>query len=191
MGVVRLAVWRRMDVEGVGVADVAAHASGHRVTGYEATAHGGLGFTVTLDAAWRTLAVDLRTTGRGGQYARRLTADGLGAWTVDGLPAAGLDGCVDVDIYCVPITNTFPIRRLGLMPGEHSEITAVWVGVPALDLEVSRQTYRRLDDRDGAASYEFTAAAVPRAWRLRVDGDGLVLDYEDFATMLDGPLRPA
>ena len=51
-----------------------------------------------------------------------LRADGLGNWTDgSGRELSVLAGCIDIDIAATPFTNTLPIRRLGLSPGQSAE----------------------------------------------------------------------
>ena len=39
---------------------------------------------------------------------------------------------IDVDISATPFTNTLPIRRLGLQPGEFAELDVAFVDAPAM-----------------------------------------------------------
>lgn len=48
-----------------------------------------------------------------------------------------LDGCVDVDISVTPLTNTLPIRRLGLEPGQYSDLLVTYIDVPTLTVTAS------------------------------------------------------
>src|SRR6185295_5729773 len=52
-----------------------------------------------------------------------------------------LRGCSDVDIQVTPFTNTLPIKRLSLKPGESKEIAVVYVSVPGLVLSKFEQRY--------------------------------------------------
>ncbi|HEU0317356.1 MAG TPA: putative glycolipid-binding domain-containing protein, partial [Solirubrobacteraceae bacterium] len=109
-----------------------------------------------------------------------IEADGAGTWTVDGREAPELDGCLDVDLGFSPLTNTLPVRRLGLLEGEGApaELDAAWVLPGALDRPRRlRQRYTPLASRlvryeslreDGATSFQ---ADLP------LDEAGLVLDY--------------
>jgi len=98
----------------------------------------------------------------------------------DGEPVPALDGCIDVDISATPFTNTLPIRRLGLKPGEAANLKVAYLAIPEMRVEPARQRYTCLerDDQGGLYRYEsldgefagFTAD-------LPVDAGGLVLDY--------------
>lgn len=113
-------------------------------------------------------------------------------WKVDGAHVPGFDGCVDVDLFCVPVTNTLPIRRLGLSDGQQVDVRTVWVGLPSPELEVLSQRYARVArERDGSIRYTYQVlGSVGSSW-MTVDKDGLVIDYEGFATRIstcDGDL---
>ncbi|HEY7355872.1 MAG TPA: putative glycolipid-binding domain-containing protein, partial [Ktedonobacterales bacterium] len=78
-------------------------------------------YTIRCDAAWAARQVSVRAEGVTGA-ARRLSSDGAGHWTRSlGHPLAALDDCIDVDIAATPFTNTLPIRRLALQPGQSVE----------------------------------------------------------------------
>jgi hypothetical protein len=86
-----------------------------------------------------------------------------------------LDGCLDIDIWPTPFTNTFPIRRAPLAVGERREFRMAWVSAPELTLRPMRQGYTRLADR--LYRYESLEGSGFRA-ELTVDEDGLVRDYQ-------------
>lgn len=140
-----------------------------------------LSYEVRCDARWRVREV--RVTSLDGGGGLHLLADGAGGWTTgDGRPLPALGGCVDVDLAATPFTNTLPIRRLGLRPGESAEVAVAWIAVPELSVEAGRQCYARLEDREGAGRYRFEASPSERlpagfVAELEVDGDGVVIDY--------------
>ena len=121
-------------------------------------------YELRCDARWRVREVRVALLGSG-QPDVPLLADGEGHWTTaggDGVPA--LDGCIDVDISATPFTNTLPIRRLGLQPGESAELTMAYVDVPALRVAPARQRYTCLEARpDGR---HFTPSSAVWAARL-------------------------
>jgi hypothetical protein len=127
-------------------------------------------FTVRADGSWATRATSVRV----GRQSIELRADGLGGWSVDGTERADLHGCTDVDLEFTPATNTLPIRRLGLEPGQSAEIEAAWVRVSSLEVERSTQRYERIGER------RFRYSSGDFAAELDVDGHGLVLDYPPF-----------
>jgi hypothetical protein len=132
-----------------------------------------LAYRVTWDAHWRTRTAELAVTRAHGARRLRLDADGAGAWRRDGTSAPELDGCIDLDIWPTPFTNTLPIRRLRLPVGERREIRVVYVAAPALALRVARQAYTRLDER----RYGYEGVDTGFRAELPVDADGVVVDY--------------
>ncbi len=137
-------------------------------------------YELRCDAQWRLREVVASTLVRGGRDIR-LFADGEGRWTTaGGEPVPALGGCIDVDISATPFTNTLPIQRLGLEPGEAANLKVAYLAIPEMRVEPARQRYTCLkrDDQGGLYRYEsldgelagFTAD-------LPVDVDGLVLDY--------------
>ncbi|KQP12739.1 putative glycolipid-binding domain-containing protein [Pseudorhodoferax sp. Leaf267] len=106
---------------------------------------------------------------------RQLRTDGLGHWhdaQGDALP--DLDGCLDIDIWPTPFTNSFPIRRAPLAVGERSEFRMAWVFGPDLTVKAQAQAYTRLAER----LYRFeTLDGSGFQADLPVDADGIVLDY--------------
>lgn len=150
----------------------------------------GAHYIVRADAQGRTREVRLRYVGGPDLH---LTADENARWhdVLRGAPLPDLDGCLDVDIGITPATNTLPIRRLGLAPGETRAVRAAYVPLPseiegAFRPRPAEQRYTRLADRvwryDGLFR-DFTA-------ELTVDDLGLVLDYPALFRRLgtaDGP----
>ena len=112
-----------------------------------------------------------------------LRADGRGRWT-DGVTGAPLplDGCVDVDVYPSPFTNTLPIRRLpDPVIGRPVAIAVAWVTLPELTVQVARQEYTLLARGADGARWRFRALDSDFTAELDVDRDGLVRDYPDIA----------
>jgi uncharacterized protein len=63
--------------------------------------------------------------------------------------------------------------------GESSEIAVVYVDVPPMRVEASRQRYTCLERRNGGGLYRYEDRGTFRGFTadLPVDADGLVLDY--------------
>jgi hypothetical protein len=136
-----------------------------------------LTYRLTWDDAWRLREADLAVLTERGTRSLGLRSDGRGHWRDgEGRALDELDGCVDVDIWPTPFTNSFPIRREPMAVGERRLFLMAWVSAPALTVRPQPQAYTRLADRlyvfeslDGSS---FTAT-------LPVDEDGVVLDYPD------------
>jgi hypothetical protein len=113
-------------------------------------------------------------------------ADGRGRWTdaATGTPLA-LDGCVDIDIYPSPFTNTLPIRRLAdAVVGRPVALDVAWVVLPALTIEPARQEYAVLERGAAGSRWRFRAPGSDFTAELATDHHGLVRDYPDIARRL-------
>lgn len=145
-------------------------------------------FSVEVATDWTTRRVRVRAVAAAAATERRLDSDGH-HWLVDGRPRPDLDGCLDVDVAATPLTNTFPIRRLGELPvGASVQLAVAWVDVPELGVTRVEQTYERLADEGGRRRWRYSDRAHG-AFTLTVDDDGIVVDYEGFARRIDGPPR--
>ena len=113
----------------------------------------------------------------------QVRADGRGGWT-DALTGAvlPLTGCVDIDIYPSPFTNTLPIRRLAdAGVGRPVVIEVAWVLLPALTIKAARQEYMLLERGETGARWRFRALESGFTAELAVDGQGVVRDYPEIA----------
>ena len=182
---VRVVAWQRVDGAGHSLGRLESLAAGWRCHGVEVLAGPAellsCWFRVELDQGWRTRAVVAGAVDGAGERTLTLSADEGRRWTVDGTHRPEIDGCLDVDVAATPLTNTFPIRRLGaLAPGEQATLSVAWVDVPDLRVVRVEQTYRRLPDTDGLPTWEYQDPQHG-PFVLTVDRDGLAVSYEGFA----------
>jgi uncharacterized protein len=104
-------------------------------------------------------------------------------WLGNGKAVAGTRECIDIDIAATPFTNTLPIRRLELRKNQAADISALYIQVPDLAISGVRQRYRCLREL-GAYTYQ---GLDGREYRVEVDAEGLVTEYEDiFKRVWDG-----
>jgi uncharacterized protein len=180
----RFVTWQRTDVRGLGSARL------DRGEGWELDAHEivagrspySIYYGISLTDDWRTEHVSLGITRRAVSFGTQFEVDHeSGAWWIGGRRRRALDGCVDIDIAATPATNTISIRRLALRVGQEATVRVVWVDVPSLRAVPAEQGYRRI----GRDTYEFWPVGG-RTYRLTVDADDLVVDYEDFAEPIGG-----
>jgi hypothetical protein len=135
-----------------------------------------LTYRLAWDAAWRLQTARLEVRTEAGPRSLALDTDGEGHWRDgEGRDRPELEGCLDIDIWPTPFTNTFPIRRAPLAAGERRAFVMAWVSAPALSVRPMRQGYTRLAER--LYRYENLEGSEFRA-ELSVDADGVVLDYE-------------
>ncbi|WP_067606772.1 putative glycolipid-binding domain-containing protein [Nocardiopsis listeri] len=179
------AAWTRTDVpEGLGLGTLLPEPDGFRLEAGETVVEDGgrffTRFTVRTDLAWATTEVRAEVLSAGGTESLTLRAQS-GHWSDgNGRALHELVGCLDVDVAATPLTNTLPIRRLGLRPGEHRDITVVWIDVPSLRVRRVRQRYIRHAAEGGLEWYTYRDP-LHGEYRMSVDGDGVVVDYERFA----------
>ncbi|UVS76522.1 putative glycolipid-binding domain-containing protein [Actinokineospora sp. UTMC 2448] len=135
------------------------------------------------DAAGRVL---LRTTTA--EHERQLsisrTEDGL--WLVDHdgtSQRADFDGSVTVDVVGAVTFTTLPVRHLRLHREEGEfEIPVVSVSLPDLAVSVVRHVYRTVSLDDDSATIDLTRGGATS--RIRVDRDGIVVDYPGVASRI-------
>ena len=137
-------------------------------------------YQISCDSRWRLRSLHVSLLSDLSQVLH-LSTDGNGSWTDEtGKAISSLDGCRDVDISATPFTNTLPIRRLSLQPGESSVLAVAYITVPQLQVTPEKQRYTCLEAAPGRGLYRYESiehgASVFTA-ELPVDGNGLVLDY--------------
>ena len=146
----------------------------------------------SLDARDLWVTRELAVTVHGDGWSRWivLTRSSPGTWSIDAggrgrttLPSPGsadpglIQGALDCDLGLCPMTNTMPIRRLGML--EHdvpaTALVMAWVEVPSLRVLRSDQVYASVGRRSaGFRSGDFYA-------EIPFDDDGVVLDYPQLA----------
>jgi uncharacterized protein len=170
---------------GFEVAYFAPAGDGWGVDGTTAAVEDGQTWVVTcrieLDADWVTRRARVQATTEAGRWETTLESDGAGHWRVDGIPAAELDGCLDVDLESSAMTNAFPVHRLRLAEGDQATAPAACIRVPGLLASRLEQTYRRVPVSGAPYCYEYAAPALGFTSRLVVDQSGLVIDYPGIA----------
>lgn len=129
-------------------------------------------YRVLCDPLWRVKQLHVRTIGRDAPFV--LETDGEGHWRDgDAQALPQIDGAIDIDLPASPFTNTLPIRRLQLQPGQSADIVAAYVIFPDMTVQADPQRYTRIDKnryRYESRDSDFTA-------EITVDEDGLVIDY--------------
>ena len=147
------------------------------VIGLEAGRPFRISYEIRCDGRWRVREVRVATPDSE-RPVIELLANGEGRWNGrGGEPLPELDGCIDVDISATPFTNTLPIRRLGLEPGESEELVVTYVRVPELLVGPERQRYGCLEAQVDGGLYRLEALPSGFTAELPVDADGLVIDY--------------
>jgi hypothetical protein len=139
-------------------------------------------YVVEWDEGWAVRRARIEVLEEPGRV-MEIRADGRGHWTdaATGSPLP-LDGCVDIDIYPSPFTNTLPIRRLAdAVVGHAVAIDVAWVLLPALTIQATPQVYTLLERGGTGSRWRFRAPGSDFTAELAVDDNGLVLDYPGIA----------
>jgi hypothetical protein len=134
-------------------------------------------YEIQTDGAWRVSTCRVRLLD---EQSRELLVrtDGAGHWyNASGQLHSELNGCLDVDITVTPFTNTLPIRRLDLAPGQSAELLVAYIAVPALEIRPVPQRYTCLERHQAGATYRYEGLSSGFTRDLPVDKDGLVIDY--------------
>lgn len=133
-------------------------------------------YRARIDEEWRTRSiwVDVEDPD-GSRRTVALLGDGEGNWTdTAGEPRLDLEGCIDIDIQVTPFTNTLPIRRLAIAPGQEEPISVVYFSIPSLDVAPLVQRYIGT-----ATGYRYESITREFVKDLEVDRDGLIVTYPD------------
>ena len=183
------AAWHhRGAADGFEVAYFFTGSGGLRVEGHTVAVEEGepysVGYELGLDDRWHTRSARVWGQSARGRRETVLESGGDGRWTVDGVPAPQVDGCLDVDLESSALTNAFPMHRLALAPGAAADAPAAYVR--ALDLAVERleQRYVRIDDGAGPPRYDYASPGFGFRAEIAYDESGLVLEYPGIATRL-------
>jgi uncharacterized protein len=136
-----------------------------------------LHYEITCDSNWKVKELGLTLLSGSGKSIK-IQTDGQGHWsTKTGDPVSSLEGCIDIDISATPFTNTLPIRRLALSPGQSAELLVAYVSIPEMELTSDRQRYTCLKSYAHGALYRYESMDSDFSAELPVDSDGLVIDY--------------
>jgi uncharacterized protein len=127
-------------------------------------------YKVTLDADW--VFRDL-TLHRHDDRRLEVCRGNDGTWSVNKEVRPDLKGAIDIDLAFSPFTNTLPIRRLNLALGFRAEITTAYIDASSFRVVTDPQAYTRT----GVDLYLYESLDSDFRRRIRVDGDGFVIDY--------------
>jgi hypothetical protein len=136
-----------------------------------------LWYQLRVDRAWKVRECLLQVGGEQGQALHLLT-DGQGHWSdAAGVPCSTLDGCLDLDISHTPFTNTLPLRRLALAPGESADLLVAYISISELSIHPVRQRYTCLSRTPSGGTYRYEGVDSHFTADLLVDEQALVVDY--------------
>lgn len=168
--------WRGLDLDTFEHCHVTANGRDTRIRGAVIGPDFGLFYRLKLDENGHARTVKLE---RADGKTLELFADGAGGWSDDRAePIDALRGCIDVDIWPTPLTNSLPIWRTQWTGGP-IRFAMAWIDATTMRFERSEQIYTRLDD----THFRYQSAAFEAV--LEVDRDGLVVDYPGLFTQAE------
>ncbi len=129
-------------------------------------------FEIEADADWIVRRVAVRRLGTAGEIL--LEHDGRGRWTRDGRHEPALDGAMEPDISVTPLTNSFPVRRLGLAAGQGADIVTAYVDLGTMRVFADPQRYTCLVP---GRRYRYDSLDSDFSAEIEFAGDGLVETY--------------
>lgn len=128
-------------------------------------------YTIKTNIHWETVFAEINCMHNDTIQSIRLEGDGKGNWIHNEVDK--FDGCIDIDIPLTPFTNTLPIRRLTLTPGESKDIKVLYCDVLQGKLKVVHQKYTCIS----ATKYHYENVPNDFEATIEVDEHGLVVDY--------------
>jgi Uncharacterized protein conserved in bacteria len=161
--------WKGLDLDTIEHGHVLANGRDTRIRGAIVGPDFGLFYRLKLDENGhaRTVRIE-RSDGK----VLELFADGAGGWSDDRAePIPALRGCLDVDIWPTPMTNSLPIWRTNWQDNQPVRFAMVWIDATNLGFKRSEQVYTRVDARQ----FRFQSGDFEAI--LELDDDGIVTHY--------------
>lgn len=170
--------WRGFDPASLEHCHVISTARDTRIRGVIVTPAYGLLYRIKLDDTERVRTVKLeRTDGA----VLELFSDGGGNWSDDRAdPLPALAGCMDIDIWPTPLTNSLPLWRCQWTIDQPQRFAMAWIDADAMTVRRDEQIYTQLD----ATHFRFQGAEGFEQV-LEVDADMLVVDYPNLFARAD------
>ena len=161
--------WRGLDPVTLEHCHVISTARDTRIRGTIIAPAYGLFYRIKLDDSEVVRTVRLE---RSDGQVLELFSDGAGNWSDDRAePLSALKGCVDIDIWPTPLTNSLPIWRASWIDDAPQRFAMAWIDADEMTVRRSEQVYTRLD----ASHFRFQSGDFDRV--LQIDADGLVVSY--------------
>jgi uncharacterized protein len=135
-----------------------------------------ISYQVVCDEQGLTNAVVVDAVGGLGEHHIALAVDAQRRWYWNGKELPECSGFSDVDLGFSPATNSLPIRRLNMKPGESQTLSMAWVRFPEFDVIPFPQRYTRLDSH----RYQYESLISDFKAELVVDELGIVQQYDKY-----------
>lgn len=130
-------------------------------------------YNLRTNAMGETTKLTMNTTLNGNHQVTELIKLPDGVWEMNGNIIDDFSGCTDVDIAITPFTNTLPIRRLRLQPGEEQEIRVIYFDLLEGTIKPLSQKYKCLTP----TIYHYENVPNDFEADITVDEHGLVINY--------------
>lgn len=173
----RTVSWRPLEGAGNEHCHIIGNGRDTRIRSALVTPAYGLFYRIKLDEAGHVRTAKLeRTDGA----VLELFSDGTGNWSDDRAePLPDLRGCIDIDIWPTPLTNSLPIWRGQWTTGQPQHFFMAWIDADTMRVKRAEQVYTQLD----ATHYRFQSNGGSFERVIEVDGDGLVTHYPGLFTL--------
>ncbi len=178
----------RLETVRVRLGDRGMRASGTVVSAVAGSASAfAASYSLATDGAGVVSRLSVRCTTAGGERQFSANRSEEGIWLVDhgygGAARTRFDGAMDVDAAQCVLFNALPVRRLRLHRefGAH-ELAMVYVDLPSLAVQLTRQHYRTVAVREDSAVVELASGDFSA--ELTLDTHGMVTDYPGLAHRL-------
>ncbi|MEF7437042.1 putative glycolipid-binding domain-containing protein [Paenibacillus lautus] len=172
-------LWNRHDLPSLEHGRLCRHHDGFTLTGTVVASLEGrtlhCSYEVETTSSWETRKVRITLSSGTEEQSLHLERDDDGRWWNGDTELTAFAGMTDIDLGITPSTNTLPIRRLQLEPGESAAMTAVWIRFPSLTVAPLPQRYTRT----GEFAYRYESNHGSYQADLEVDEHGLVTTYAD------------
>ena len=160
-------LWNRHDLPSLEHGRLCRHHDGFTLTGTVVASLEGrtlhCSYEVETTSSWETRKVRITLSSGTEEQSLHLERDDDGRWWNGDTELTAFAGMTDIDLGITPSTNTLPIRRLQLEPGESAAMTAVWIQFPSLTV-VPPQRYTRTGN--SPTVMRATTERIKRIWRL-------------------------
>ncbi len=161
--------WHGIELDTFEHAHIIANGRDTRIRGAIIGPDFGLFYRLKLDENGHTRTVKVE---RADGKVLELFADGAGGWSDDRAePIPALRGCIDVDIWPTPMTNSLPIWRSDWTGNQPIRFAMAWIDATDFSIRRSEQIYTQLDE----THFRYQSADFEQV--ISIDEDGLVVDY--------------
>ena len=130
-------------------------------------------YQIRIDSNWAVKEVEIKS-GLGERDKIALKSDTKGFWyDADDQELTALKGCIDIDISITPFTNTLPIKRLGKILEQRTNISVLYFDIPNWEFKKVEQYYTKRTDN----LYRYEGVFRNFMADLPIDGFGFITTY--------------